>query len=512
MILLWRALDVGAGFAAGWSMLKLASSYCKAKFASYHPSSDGKGRTGGGLTLFPPFFVVPGGNLDDNILRPQQYNQPPPANYYRYTPDSFDALVKAKTPMLFSHLSCAFGGTVTNRMLRSVAATAPPDLQREILILCGDGESLCQNPNGAAGKHVISVIATAAALADLTYAKNINAGLREVTLFTAVDDAKGEEHGTAEKRFMALFGAQDANFYTSQKPNVAVDEPSFAEYLLGRRWAVIGSPKEHPNALLVGLKAKAPSFTTEEDRSAETVARNEAPELEVTLVFRGSFFDTDDVPDSVTVADEQRVYTPKEKKGLIYHDWVGGNLRVSAVDAYGTKVHGGFQQRLELLWPKVVEFVNDALNDGAVSLGCAANKFSLSFAIAGHSQGAGIATLAALKLLTCTDFANDGGPDNRGPPRIHLYTFASPAVVMHDQLPDTHIRHFRFLLNNDWVPTEPPRPRWAQRFWWYTHSNDLAIVLDGKKNNYAASWVGADAHSAYAPLLLRLAEGDMSVL
>ena len=93
------------------------------------------------------------------------------------------------------------------------------------------------------------------------------------------------------------------------------------------------------------------------------------------------------------------------------------------------KVHNGFQNELEKLWPAVTKELTPHLG----------KKLTLC----GHSLGGAMATVAASR------FSMDIGVDT-------LFTYGSPRTGTSDFVKAfKDVRHFRFVNNNDIVPTVP---------------------------------------------------------
>ena len=141
--------------------------------------------------------------------------------YFRHTPASFREVISSDLRLHL--LTSAFSGTVSNKDLlaRAEDSSVLPEVADSLRLLCGDGaalyRTLTRHP-GSLTDHVVNRLAMAAALADLTYAPNLEAGLREVVLFTSIDEANKSPRGTAEARFMRkVFGFQRQDFYTSDK-------------------------------------------------------------------------------------------------------------------------------------------------------------------------------------------------------------------------------------------------------------------------------------------------------
>ena len=101
----------------------------------------------------------------------------------------------------------------------------------------------------------------------------------------------------------------------------------------------------------------------------------------------------------------------------------------------------------------------------------------MRFALCGHSQGGGLATLMAMSLSELYP---------RSP--INLYTFSSPPVISSktplDPLEKTQIRHYRFGVDNDMVCNPPS---WLQK----RHVGSYRILMDGRK----AEMTFIEAHS-----------------
>lgn len=93
------------------------------------------------------------------------------------------------------------------------------------------------------------------------------------------------------------------------------------------------------------------------------------------------------------------------------------------------KVHNGFQNELEKLWGDVTKSVTPHLGK--------------KLTICGHSLGGAMATIAASRFSMDLE--------------VHtLFTYGSPRTGTQDFIDAfKHVRHFRFVNNNDIVPTVP---------------------------------------------------------
>jgi|TARA_B110000908_G_scaffold172144_1_gene237938 triacylglycerol lipase len=95
----------------------------------------------------------------------------------------------------------------------------------------------------------------------------------------------------------------------------------------------------------------------------------------------------------------------------------------------GGKVHGGFQQELDDIWPEIVKELSH--NEKA--------KTSKDVYFTGHSLGAAMATISATRY--CPQ---------------ELLTFGSPRVGGNKFIKNIKCTHYRFMNNNDIVCRLPP--------------------------------------------------------
>ena len=111
-------------------------------------------------------------------------------------------------------------------------------------------------------------------------------------------------------------------------------------------------------------------------------------------------------------------------------------------------VHNGFQNELEKLWVDITKELTPHL--------------SKKLTICGHSLGGAMATICASRLQMDID--------------VHcLYTYGSPRTGTSDYIKKfEHVRHFRFVNNNDIVPTVP---LWLMGY--RHHSDPMYIDFNG---------------------------------
>ncbi len=95
------------------------------------------------------------------------------------------------------------------------------------------------------------------------------------------------------------------------------------------------------------------------------------------------------------------------------------------------KVHTGFNEEVEDLWPMLVEVLQQ-------------NKRTLWFC--GHSLGGAIATISAIRCEL----------DSSLPSPRELHTFGSPRVGCRRYVKHVKVKHFRWVHNNDIVTRVPP--------------------------------------------------------
>lgn len=98
----------------------------------------------------------------------------------------------------------------------------------------------------------------------------------------------------------------------------------------------------------------------------------------------------------------------------------------------GIRCHSGFTRVFDNIWP--------CLNASISNLDIAPSKVIIS----GHSLGAAVATLVALRFSNHLTFANYP---------VHLYTFGAPRVC--DTLPDENMHHWRIINTADPIPSLP---------------------------------------------------------
>jgi hypothetical protein len=124
---------------------------------------------------------------------------------------------------------------------------------------------------------------------------------------------------------------------------------------------------------------------------------------------------------------------------------------------YPGRVHCGFAEAVEQVWPQVRQLLGTPSRSGALWL-------------TGHSLGAAMATLASVRLT------------HEGYKVRAVYTYGSPRAgdrLFHDSY---CLPNYRFVNNNDLVPHLPFR-------WCYKHVGKLRLVDgEGKFTDEKASW------------------------
>jgi hypothetical protein len=124
---------------------------------------------------------------------------------------------------------------------------------------------------------------------------------------------------------------------------------------------------------------------------------------------------------------------------------------------YPGRVHCGFAEAVEQVWPQVRQLLGTPSHCGALWL-------------TGHSLGAAMATLASVRLT------------HEGYKVRSVYTYGSPRAgdrLFHDSY---CLPNYRFVNNNDLVPHLPFR-------WCYKHVGKLRLVDgEGQFSEEAASW------------------------
>jgi triacylglycerol lipase len=128
------------------------------------------------------------------------------------------------------------------------------------------------------------------------------------------------------------------------------------------------------------------------------------------------------------------------------------NIPLKRIENSEAKVHEGFLESLESIWPKVMDAIGD----------------EQKIWFTGHSLGAALATLAA-----------DRYPDSP------LYTFGSPRVGDKKFRQLFHANAYRFVNNNDGVTVVPPPGVLLD----YRHVGDLKYFDDhGQLLDNASRW------------------------
>lgn len=115
--------------------------------------------------------------------------------------------------------------------------------------------------------------------------------------------------------------------------------------------------------------------------------------------------------------------------------------KCDGLESVYTYVHDGFQNELDKLWPDIEKSV--------------AKIKKQKLYITGHSLGAAMATIAASRLKSKVET---------------LYTFGSPRVGNRNFVDNLDVQHYRFVNNNDVVPSAP----WA--LLGYRHHGTLVYI------------------------------------
>ena len=202
------------------------------------------------------------------------------------------------------------------------------------------------------------------------------------------------------------------------------------QHLLGHHNMTIGSCT-HPTALKMGFKLTLPRQPPHMTAAGEPLHAPEldtaAAELHVTLAIRGS-------------TPPYMVWRPL----CVWCDWVAADAHMWLGDAHlglPYRLFSGFAVRHARYWHVIQQHIETALAYATQQH----PNVKVRFAITGHSQGGGLATLAALHCFNTYRTRISG---------IALYTFESPALFAAgtaDALEDTCIRHFRFACDHDAV-------------------------------------------------------------
>ena len=258
--------------------------------------------------------------------------------------------------------------------------------------------------------------------------------------------------------------------------------------LFGRYWCEIGS-WSHPQAALLGYKVDFPKRLItagppcSRSDCSDIVSLSEV-DLEVIVVFRGSYL----------------IRWPPTGP---FYDWFGANLQMWLTKPTGllhtvvNSTHSGFYFRLQACWPIMEEHIRTTVK----KLEDKGFKVNLRFAFAGHSQGAALATLAALAAEERF---------NKECMTISLFTFASPALFHSDDpdpLSSTRVRHIRFAVDSDVVIFHHGSLGQLSE-WLYPrrHAGQFHITLSG------AGIDAVSAHTAYHTLIKRLVGGEFALI
>ena len=98
-----------------------------------------------------------------------------------------------------------------------------------------------------------------------------------------------------------------------------------------------------------------------------------------------------------------------------------------------SRVHQGFKDEVDELWPDICEDINRKANLGKTLWFC------------GHSLGAAMATIMSSRCLHNEELNNP----------VELYTFGSPRVGWRGYVKSLGVTHHRWKNNNDIVTTVP---------------------------------------------------------
>ena len=98
-----------------------------------------------------------------------------------------------------------------------------------------------------------------------------------------------------------------------------------------------------------------------------------------------------------------------------------------------SRVHQGFKDEVDELWPAIIEDINRKANLGKTLWFC------------GHSLGAAMATIMSSRCLHNEELNNP----------VELYTFGSPRVGWRGYVKSLGVTHHRWKNNNDIVTTVP---------------------------------------------------------
>ena len=121
-------------------------------------------------------------------------------------------------------------------------------------------------------------------------------------------------------------------------------------------------------------------------------------------------------------------------RGTELNEWndvqADANASMAVMGTLG-KVHSGFHQEVEDIWPQILEAIK---------------QNSKTLWLCGHSLGGAIATICAFR---CQQEASLADPRE-------LHTFGSPRVGCKRYVKHADVQHFRWVHNNDLVTRLPP--------------------------------------------------------
>jgi len=162
-------------------------------------------------------------------------------------------------------------------------------------------------------------------------------------------------------------------------------------------------------------------------------AKTEARALGFTTT---EFYDRDGAQAYRFMNKEDLVIACRGTEPTCFND-IGADLKAApALSETVSRVHRGFKQEVDDLWPMIVEDLTRKQNQGKTLWFC------------GHSLGGAMATIMASRCFY----------DNGLPNPEELYTYGSPRVGWPKYVKSmSGFTHHRWVNNNDIVTTVPPR-------------------------------------------------------
>jgi len=166
------------------------------------------------------------------------------------------------------------------------------------------------------------------------------------------------------------------------------------------------------------------------------------------------------------VASNDKVVVISFRGTANIEDWLSDADASQVQDSnYGGLVHAGFAQAMNTIWPLMQSKLPSAIG-------------SRRLWVTGHSLGAALATLAALRLK------------NENVAVSAVYTYGSPRVGNPDFYSVYSLSNYRFVNNNDIVPHVPlPITPLGLRLYYYKHVGTLEYLnRQGQLGEGMSSW------------------------